>query len=57
MDVLRAEAKHIDGCLSEVAEAAGPGTLIIICGDHPVHAGPFKRSEGKSCVALIMGRA
>ncbi|HWQ20370.1 MAG TPA: sulfatase-like hydrolase/transferase [Methanotrichaceae archaeon] len=57
MEAMRAEAKHIDGCLEEMAGAAGPGTLIIICGDHPVHAGPLKRNGGKSCVALISGRA
>lgn len=57
MAAMRTEAEHIDGCLGEVAGAAIPGTLIIVCGDHPVHAGPLKRSEGPRCVALITGTA
>jgi hypothetical protein len=53
---LRAQAVHIDGCLGGLAKAAMPGTLMVVCGDHPVHAGPLKMRDTQGCVALIWGR-
>jgi hypothetical protein len=49
-------ALHIDQCLGRIACAADEETLLIICGDHPVHAGKFKRSKGPYSVALILAK-
>lgn len=49
-------ALAIDGYIGDIATAAEDGTMIVIVGDHPVHAGELKRTEGPYCVALIAGR-
>lgn len=46
----------IDGYIGEIACAAQPGTMIILVGDHPVHAGELKRTQEPYRVALIIGR-
>lgn len=53
---IRNAALHIDRCLGEIARAADEKTLLMICGDHPIHAGPLKRSFEPYCVALILAR-
>ncbi len=52
-------ALFIDLCLGEIVRKADEETLFIICGDHPIHAGPLKRMRGPYCVAAILayGRA
>jgi hypothetical protein len=30
--------------------------MIVVVGDHPIHAGQFKRIHDPYCVALIIGR-
>ena len=49
----------IDRFLGEILRTADEETLFIICGDHPIHAGPLKRKSGPYCVAAILacGRA
>ena len=53
---IRNAALHIDRCLGEIARAIDEQTLLIICGDHPIHAGPLMRSSEPYCVALILAR-
>jgi predicted AlkP superfamily pyrophosphatase or phosphodiesterase len=54
-DKIRDAAIFIDYCIGELICAASQKTLVIICGDHPVHAGPLKRTNGPYSVALILG--
>ena len=56
-EAIREAAITIDRCLGESSFAAEPDTLIVLCGDHPVHAGQLKRTHGPYCVALMMGKA
>jgi predicted AlkP superfamily pyrophosphatase or phosphodiesterase len=51
---IRKAALLIDRCIGEIVRAADEETLFIICGDHPIHAGPLKRTRGPYCVAMIM---
>ncbi|OPY51096.1 MAG: Type I phosphodiesterase / nucleotide pyrophosphatase [Methanosaeta sp. PtaU1.Bin112] len=44
----------IDRCIGEIIRAADEETLFMICGDHPIHAGPLKRNRGPYCVAMIL---
>jgi hypothetical protein len=30
--------------------------MLVICGDHPIHAGRFKRRGGPFSVPLVLGR-
>ncbi|MFZ3111510.1 MAG: hypothetical protein WA111_01085, partial [Methanothrix sp.] len=53
---IRSAVLYIDRCIGEIAEEADEKTLLIICGDHPIHAGPLKRSSESYYVALILGR-
>jgi hypothetical protein len=54
---IREAAVTIDRCLEKIICAADPDTLIVLCGDHPVHSGQLKRTHEPYCVALILGRA
>lgn len=53
---IRSAVLHIDRCIGDITEEADEKTLLIICGDHPIHAGPLKRSSEPYYVALILGR-
>jgi len=53
---IRIAALNIDCCLGEIAREADEETLLMICGDHPIHAGPLKRHSEPSSVALILAR-
>lgn len=55
-DGIREAALTIDRGLGEMMRAADDRTLFMICGDHPIHAGPLKRVQGPHCVAMILGR-
>ena len=59
LDGIRDAALLIDRFLGEIVKTADEETLFIICGDHPIHAGPLKRTKGPYCVAAILacGRA
>ncbi len=48
-------AAFIDECIGEMVHATEPQTLVMISGDHTVHAGHLKRVRGPYCVALIAG--
>ena len=54
-DGFKEAAIAIDNYIGEIANAAQPGTMIVIVGDHPIHAGQFKRTHDPYCVALIIG--
>lgn len=54
---IRDAALLIDRCMKEITDAAEAGTLFVICGDHPVHAGPLKRMAKPYNVALVLGKA
>lgn len=56
LEEMRSAALCIDLCLGKVYAAAETGTFFAVIGDHPVHAGNFKRQDGPYCVALILGR-
>ena len=53
---IRNVAISIDRCTGEIASAASNETLLVICGDHPVHAGTLKRTQGPYFVALILAK-
>ena len=46
----------IDGYIGKIVDRADRGTMIVIVGDHPVHAGPFKRTHGPYCVPILIGK-
>jgi hypothetical protein len=54
-DGFKATAMAIDHYIGEIAGAAQPGTMMLIVGDHPIHAGQFRRTHDPYCVALIIG--
>jgi hypothetical protein len=53
---IRNAAILIDRCIGEIAGNADEETLLILCGDHPIHAGILKRTIEPYCVALILAR-
>ncbi len=53
---IKEAARLIDTCIGRISAIASEDTLLILCGDHPVHAGPLKRSREPYCVPLIMAR-
>jgi len=54
LEGIREAALLIDRCIGEIVKTANEETLFIICGDHPIHAGPLKRTGGPYCVAMIL---
>ncbi|RQW79983.1 MAG: hypothetical protein EHM14_06685 [Methanothrix sp.] len=54
---IRDAALLIDQCMEKIIAAAEKDTLFVICGDHPIHAGPLKRTAEPYNVALILGKA
>ena len=52
---IKEAAVFIDNCIGELVRAAPEETMVIICGDHTVHAGALKRTRKPYCVALIVG--
>lgn len=55
-DGIKEAALLIDRCLDEILRTANDETLFIICGDHPIHAGPLKRTKEPYCVAMILAK-
>lgn len=53
---IREAALTIDRSIGKIVRTAEDNTLFIICGDHPIHAGPLRRREGPYYVAMIMAR-
>ncbi|MDD1761066.1 MAG: alkaline phosphatase family protein [Methanothrix sp.] len=53
---IREAALIIDRSIGKIVRTADEDTLFIICGDHPIHAGPLRRREEPYCVAMIMAR-
>jgi len=53
---IREAALLIDRCIGETVRTANDETLFIICGDHPIHAGPLKRTREPYYVAMILAR-
>jgi hypothetical protein len=56
LEGIKSAAMLIDRCIGEIAKNAGRETLVILCGDHPIHAGLLKRAKEPYCVALILAR-
>ena len=54
---IRDAALVIDQCLGNIMGAARERTLFVLCGDHPIHAGPLKRKKESCNVALILGKS
>ncbi len=54
--VIKEAGLLIDRCLGEIVEWADRDTLLILCGDHPIHAGPLKRNKEPYCVPMIVSR-
>jgi predicted AlkP superfamily pyrophosphatase or phosphodiesterase len=54
---IREIAVQIDAYVGDVIHAAPANALIVICGDHPIHAGKLKRTKEPYDVALIMAKA
>ncbi len=53
---IREAALLIDQCIGQIMSLADEETLLIICGDHPIHAGAMKRDREPYCVAMILSR-
>jgi predicted AlkP superfamily pyrophosphatase or phosphodiesterase len=53
---IREAALLIDCCIGQIMALADEETLLVICGDHPIHAGALKRIREPYCVALILAR-
>ncbi|MFZ2473022.1 MAG: alkaline phosphatase family protein [Methanothrix sp.] len=53
---IREAALLIDRCIGEIVRTANDETLFIICGDHPIHAGPLKKTREPYCVAMILAK-
>jgi predicted AlkP superfamily pyrophosphatase or phosphodiesterase len=53
---IREAALEIDRCIGNIADNADEETLLILCGDHPIHAGPLKRKKEPYSVALILAK-
>jgi hypothetical protein len=56
LEGIREAALLIDRCIGEIVRTANEETLFIICGDHPIHAGPLKRTREPYCVAMILAK-
>jgi len=56
LEGIREAALLIDSCIGEIVKTADEETLFIICGDHPIHAGPLKRTREPYCVAMILAK-
>jgi hypothetical protein len=53
---IREAALDIDSCIGMIADNSDEETLFILCGDHPIHAGPLKRKTEPYSVALILAK-
>jgi predicted AlkP superfamily pyrophosphatase or phosphodiesterase len=53
---IRSAALLIDRCIGEIIKATHHETLFVLCGDHPIHAGPLKRCKEPYHVAVILAR-
>jgi predicted AlkP superfamily pyrophosphatase or phosphodiesterase len=56
LEEIKNVANSIDHYVGEIASAAIPETLLILCGDHPIHAGRLKRMDGDAYVALVLSK-
>jgi len=54
IDEIRDAASASDGYLGDLAAAIPKGTMMIICGDHPLHAGLLKGVFDSKDVALML---
>jgi len=48
MDAVKEAAESIDDHVGAIVRASSLGTLVMVCGDHPAHAGPAERRPGRS---------
>ncbi|HII06092.1 MAG TPA: alkaline phosphatase family protein, partial [Methanotrichaceae archaeon] len=54
IDDVREAASAIDGHLGDLAAAIPRRTMMLVCGDHPLHAGELKGVFDSKHVALIL---
>ncbi len=57
LEGIRKAAINIDHSIGEIVGNADDETLFVLCGDHPIHAGLFKRTKEPYCVALVLARS
>jgi hypothetical protein len=51
---IRSFAILIDRYIGEIVAAALAETLVVLCGDHPLHSGRLKRTQRQSYIALVL---
>ncbi|MBP7071399.1 MAG: alkaline phosphatase family protein [Methanothrix sp.] len=56
LNAIKKAALLIDRCIGRIMRLADEETLLVICGDHPIHAGELKREREPYCVAMIFSR-
>jgi predicted AlkP superfamily pyrophosphatase or phosphodiesterase len=56
LEGIREGALLIDRCIGQIMSLADEDRLLIICGDHPIHAGALKRDREPYCVAMILAQ-
>jgi predicted AlkP superfamily pyrophosphatase or phosphodiesterase len=56
LEGIREAALDIDRCIGKIAAMVDEKTLLILCGDHPIHAGPLKRNNEPYSVALMLAK-
>jgi len=54
IDEISEAASAVDGHLGDLAAAIPKGTMMVVCGDHPLHAGRLKGVFDLKYVALIL---
>jgi len=54
IDEIKKAASVIDGHLGDIVAAVPERTMVIVCGDHPLHAGMLKGVFDSKDVALIL---
>lgn len=56
LEEIMSVAISIDEYVGEIASASAPKTLLVLCGDHRVHAGLLKRNHSPNNVALVLNK-
>ena len=56
IDEVREAASDVDDHIGDIAAAVPEESMMIICGDHPIHAGELQGVFDSSSVALILGK-
>jgi len=54
IEEIREAASAIDGLIGEMAAAISERAILMVCGDHPIHAGRLQGAFDSGSVALIL---